>query len=79
MLRYLPRGIGALVGSAVHRGVAHVLGAKAQTGTLPLRTVAMENSREALAEGIEGVEVQYNAPTGPTHNMRDAIEQEWCG
>ena len=75
VLRYLPRGIGALVGSAVHRGVAHVLGAKAQTGTLPLRTVAIENSREALAEGVEGVEVQYDAPTGPTHNMRDAIEQ----
>lgn len=75
VLRYLPRGIGALVGTAVHRGVAHVLGAKAKTGTLPARTVAIEASREALAEGVEGVEVQFDAPAGATHNMRDAIDQ----
>jgi hypothetical protein len=74
-LRYIPRGIGALVGTAVHRGVSVVLGTKARTGTLPLRTVAIEHSREALAEGAESVEVQYDPPHGPTHNMRDAIDQ----
>jgi hypothetical protein len=74
-LRYLPRSIGGLVGTAVHRGVAHVLGAKAKTGQLPLRTVAIENSREALAEGVDGVEVQFDGPTGATHHMRDAVDQ----
>jgi hypothetical protein len=74
-LRYLPRGIGALIGTAVHRGVSVVLGAKARTGTLPLRTVAIENSRESLADGVDGVEVQYDGPNGATHNMRDAIDQ----
>jgi hypothetical protein len=74
-LRYLPRGIGALIGTAVHRGVAAVLGDKAKTGTLPLRTVAIENSREALRDGVDGVEVQYDGPNGATHNMRDAVDQ----
>lgn len=74
-LRYLPRGIGALVGTAVHKGVAAVLGHKASTGTLPFRTVAIESSREALADAVDGVEVQYDAPNGATHNMRDAIDQ----
>jgi hypothetical protein len=74
-LRYLPRGIGALIGTAVHRGVSVVLGTKASTGTLPLRTVAIENSREALRDGVDGVEVQYDGPNGATHNMRDAVDQ----
>lgn len=74
-LRYLPRGIGSLIGTAVHAGVAHVLGAKAKTGTLPLRNVAIENSREALKDSADGMDIQYDAPSGPTHSMRDAVEQ----
>jgi PD-(D/E)XK nuclease superfamily len=74
-LRYLPRGIGALIGTAVHRGVSVVLGHKASTGTLPLRTVAIESSREALRDGVDRVEVQYDTPHGATHNMRDAVDQ----
>jgi hypothetical protein len=74
-LRYLPRGIGALIGTAVHRGVSVVLGTKASTGTLPLRTVAIENSREALRDGLDGVEVQYDGPNGATHSLRDAVDQ----
>jgi hypothetical protein len=74
-LRYIPRGIGALIGSAVHHGAATVLGAKAKTGVLPLRTVAIENSREALAESVADADIQYDTPNGATHNMRDAIDQ----
>jgi hypothetical protein len=74
-LRYVPRAIGALVGTAVHHGIAYVLGEKAKTGKLPFRTVAIEASREALADGVDGVEVQYDAPAGATHTMADAVTQ----
>jgi hypothetical protein len=71
-LRYLPRGIGALVGSAIHYAASAVLVAKAKTGILPTRAVAIEQGREALRDGTEGVELQYDAVT---HNMPEAISQ----
>lgn len=74
-LRKLPTSIGAIIGTAVHAGAAHVLGEKAVTGRLPYRTRAIEFSREALAEGTKSGEVQFDAPSGPTQNLRDAVDQ----
>lgn len=74
-LRKLPTSIGAIIGTAVHAGAAHVLGEKAATGRLPYRTHAIERSREALANGVNSGEVQFDAPNGPTQNFRDAVDQ----
>jgi len=74
-LRKLPTSIGAVIGTAVHAGAAHVLGEKAVTGRLPYRTRAIETSREALADGVNSAEVQFDAPSGPTQNFRDAVDQ----
>jgi hypothetical protein len=74
-LRYIPRGIGAIVGTAVHRGVSSVLGVKARTGTLPPRADALEAGRENLDYQVEEGDIQYDGPKGATHNMDDAIAQ----
>jgi PD-(D/E)XK nuclease superfamily len=74
-LRKLPTSIGAIIGTAVHAGAAHVLGEKAATGRLPYRTRAIDCSREALANGVNSGEVQFDAPNGPTQTFRDAVDQ----
>jgi hypothetical protein len=75
MLRYIPRGIGAIVGTAVHRGVASVLGVKARTGTLPARADALESSREMLDYQVEEGDIQFDGPHGVTHNIGEAVDQ----
>jgi hypothetical protein len=75
VLRYTPTSIAAVIGTAVHKAASTVLGIKARTGSLPLRTVAIENAREALSDAVDGIELQFDPPAGPTHSMRDATDQ----
>lgn len=74
-LHYTPRGIGAVIGTAVHRGVSTVLGIKARTGTLPPRSDALDASRDMLDDQVDGADIQYDGPRGSTHNMGDAVDQ----
>ena len=56
-LRSTPRGIGAAIGSAVHRAAEVILKEKAETGSLPPSTVAADCAAETLAESVrEGVD-----------------------
>lgn len=56
-LRSPPRGIGAAIGSAVHRAAEVILKEKAETGSLPPSTVAADCAAETLAESVrEGVD-----------------------
>jgi hypothetical protein len=56
-LRSTPRGIGAAIGSAVHKAAEIILKEKAETGSLPPSTVAADCAAETLIEGLrEGVE-----------------------
>jgi hypothetical protein len=56
-LRSTPRGIGAAIGSAVHKAAEIILKEKAETGHLPPSTVAADCAAETLDESIrEGVE-----------------------
>ena len=56
-LRSTPRGIGAAIGSAVHRAAEVILKEKAETGRLPPSTVAADCAAETLAESVrEGVD-----------------------
>ncbi len=74
-LRYMPRGIGAMIGTAVHRGVASVLSVKARTGRLPSRGDALEAGREMLDYQIEEGDIQFDGPNGATHNIGEAVDQ----
>jgi hypothetical protein len=74
-LRYLPRSIAAIVGTAVHRGAAVSLDEKARTGKLPSRDFAVAASRDGLDNALDFAEVTFDGPNGPTHNMRDAVDQ----
>jgi hypothetical protein len=51
-LRSTPRGIGAAIGSAVHRAAELTLKEKAKTGSLPPSTVAADCAAETLAESV---------------------------
>ena len=56
-LRSTPRGIGAAIGSAVHKAAEVILREKAETGRLPPSTVAADCAAETLAESVrEGVD-----------------------
>ena len=51
-LRSTPRGIGAAIGSAVHKAAEVILQEKAETGSLPPSTVAADCAAETLAESV---------------------------
>jgi len=55
-LRELVRGVGAAIGSAVHRGAATILKEKAQLGRMPPPTLGLDAARDELREIVhEGV------------------------
>jgi hypothetical protein len=74
-LRRTPRGIGAAVGSAVHRAAAVSLDEKARTGNLPPASVATDCALETLRDELAGGEIAYDGPRGATHNRNDAVRQ----
>jgi hypothetical protein len=74
-LRRTPRGIGAVIGSAVHAAAAMALSLKAKTGDLPSATVTVDFAAESLTESLAQGEVTFDAPHGVTHNRDDASKQ----
>lgn len=62
ILRSLPHGIGAAVGTAVHAAAAVTLTARLRTGTLPPADDARDAARDALREAIAG-EVVFDRDT----------------
>ena len=74
-LRHLARGIGGIVGTAVHRAAAVSLGEKAKTGHLPPASVATDAALDSLSEQLATGEIAYDGPRGATHNRNDAVRQ----
>jgi len=63
-LRPTPRGIGAAVGSAVHKAAEYALNEKAHSGELPPASAATDAARDTLTEELGGGEVAFDATTG---------------
>ena len=74
-LRRSVRGIGAIVGTAVHSAAAVVYTEKAKTGSAPAEHAAIDVAISALEKGIAGDPVEYDGPRGVTHNRADALAQ----
>lgn len=74
-LRRLARGIGAVVGTAVHKAAAVELAEKAKTGELPPVTVALDAGRDQLVDDLKSGEVTFDGPRGKTHTPREAGAQ----
>ena len=75
VLRRGVRGIGAIVGTAVHSAAEVVYTKKAKTGTTPKEYAAIDITITALEKGIAGDPVEYDGPRGVTHNRADALAQ----
>lgn len=74
VLRDTPRGVGAAIGTSVHRAAAVVLDEKARSGTLPPESVATDCATEDLKEAVaQGV--MFDGQRGPTHNRDEALRQ----
>jgi hypothetical protein len=74
-LRRIVRGIGAVVGTAVHKASSVELAEKAKTGELPPVSVALDAGRDTVTDQLKTGEVQFEGPRGTTHNTRDAVAQ----
>jgi PD-(D/E)XK nuclease superfamily len=62
-LRSTPRGIGAAVGSAVHKAAEFTLNEKAHTGELPPASAATDAARDTLTEELGHGEIAFDATT----------------
>lgn len=62
-LRSTPRGIGAAIGTAVHRAAEVILREKATAGRLPPSTVAADCAAETLDETLADGEVTFDRVT----------------
>lgn len=62
-LRKLPRGIGGIVGTSVHKGAEYSLNEKAQTGELPPASAATDAARDTLVEQLGLGETAFDATT----------------
>lgn len=62
-LRSTPRGIGALIGSAVHRAAEVILREKAASGRLPPSTVAADCAAQTLGDALAEGEVAMDQVT----------------
>ena len=72
-LRETPRGIGAAVGTSVHKGVAVELDEKATAGKLPPVSVPTDAAVDELCEQLAQGEVAYDGPKGVTKTRGEAI------
>lgn len=70
-LRRTVRGIGAAIGTALHKSASTVLGEKARSGALPPVSVALDIAVAELGEQI-GREIEFDGPAGATHSPREA-------
>src|SRR5271170_1977387 len=71
-LRKTPRGIGAAVGTAVHRAAEFALSEKAHTGELPQASSATDAARDSLVEQLQYGEIGYDQTTA---NRAEALRQ----
>ena len=71
-LRPSPRGIGAAVGTAVHRAAEYALTEKAHSGTLPPASAAIDAARDSLQEELGHGEIGFDATTA---TRGDALRQ----
>jgi hypothetical protein len=67
-----PRGVGAAVGTAVHRAAEFTLNEKAHTGELPPASAATDAARDTLTEELGHGEIAFDATTG---TRADALRQ----
>lgn len=74
-LRSTPRGIGAAIGTAIHRAAEITLREKAKSGSLPPSTVAADVAAVTLAEDLRQGEIAFDGPSGATHNRVEAEVQ----
>lgn len=74
VLREMPHGVGAAVGTSVHRSAQVILLEKASTGTLPPVDVATDCARDNIGESIARG-VMFDGPRGATQNGREAVSQ----
>jgi PD-(D/E)XK nuclease superfamily len=70
-LRRTMRGIGAAIGTALHKAAATTLDEKARSGELPPVNVATDIAVAELAEQARH-EIEFDGPNGPTHSRREA-------
>ncbi len=73
-LRELPNGIGASIGTSLHRAAEVVFREKAASGTTPPLSVATDCAVETLHEEILH-NVEFDGPRGTTQNPATAEEQ----
>ena len=72
-LHLLPRGIGAVVGQAVHKAAEVMLKEKAQTGILPPSTVISDCAAEAVTQGVRDGVVFDQVTTNPLEGEAQAL------
>lgn len=76
VLRDVPRGIGAIIGTASHYAIEVMLATKASTGKLPPEVEPQDAARTKLRQQVnDGGEVLYDTARGVTHRLGDAIDQ----
>jgi len=74
VLRDTPRGVGAAIGTAVHRSAEVSLGEKARTGALPPENVATDCAADEVKEAIKQG-VSFEGPRGTTQTRDEAVQQ----
>ena len=72
-LRHTPRGIGAAIGTAVHKAAQVLLGEKATSGVLPPASVGTDAALDELHAQLSSGEVAYDASF--TLNRAEATRQ----
>ena len=74
-LRRVARGIGAAIGTSVHKAAEVTLGEKARAGTLPPISIAQDAAADELRYQLGQGEIEYDGPRGMTHTSREAERQ----
>lgn len=74
-LRTTRRGIGAAVGTAVHKAASTCFEFKAEHGELPTAERAVDAAVYELDDAIGHEEIEYDGPRGSTHSRGEAQEQ----
>jgi hypothetical protein len=74
-LRTTRLGIGAIVGTALHKAAETCFTHKARHGELPTVERAIDTAAWQLDDGIGSGEVEYDGARGATHNRNEAQQQ----
>lgn len=74
-LRSTPRGIGAVIGTAVHKSAEVSLREKAKTGALPPLSMVLDVANDSLTDQLGAGEVMFEGARGTTFNAAIAGSQ----